>query len=384
MKRDDLLLLFARTHNAEPCSLSVYLNVDQSNAENLNRRFEMRLKEMLAPVPTRGNPEKERFHLAALHIQDYVSACAPKGKGLVLFYDASDGFFWHGETNYPITNQVRWDREFFLLPLINAMDELESYGVVCVDRARSRLLVVAFGQIEEAGTREIDHRKIRHIKTAGTDQTGSSKRIQRKADNEVRAHLRNVCRETEALAETRRVRRLVLAGTPEITAELQAMLPARLAMTVMGAVDIPMNATAAEILTAVDPIARKFERETEVEKVNEIVTAAAKTGKAVVGLGRTLKAVNSNRVWELVYAGGFLSPGYECAKCSALFSTRANRCTYCGSRVQPVGNVIERAVEHTLRKHARVEVVGGTASATLMTAGGIGALLKTRTGTVEA
>lgn len=120
------------------------------------------------------------------------------------------------------------------------------------------------------------------------------------------------------------------------------------------------------------------------EKVNKIVTTAAKNGKAVVGLGRTLKAVNSNRVWELVYAGGFLSPGYECPKCHALFSTRANRCTYCNSRVQPVVNVIERAVEHTLRKQAKVDVVGGTASATLMTAGGIGALLKARTGTLEA
>ena len=108
-----------------------------------------------------------------------------------------------------------------------------------------------------------------------------------------------------------------------------------------------------------------------------------KKGKAVVGLGRTLKAVNSDRVWELIYSGGFLSPGYECPKCSALFSARPTRCSYCSSRLLPVGDVVERAVEHALRKHAKIEVVTGEASATLKTAGGIGAFLKTRTGTLE-
>jgi peptide subunit release factor 1 (eRF1) len=46
--------------------------------------------------------------------------------------------------------------------------------------------------------------------------------------------------------------------------------------------------------------------------------------------------------------------------------------------MHPVVNVVERAVEHVLRKQARVEVVTGEASAALKTAGGIGAFLKAR------
>jgi peptide subunit release factor 1 (eRF1) len=187
----------------------------------------------------------------------------------------------------------------------------------------------------------------------------------------------------EKLAKARKLHRFVLAGKKEITAELRNLLPTRLAWTVIGEADIAATATKTNIFAVVQPIAEKYERETEVEKVEKIVTSAAKNGKAVVGLGRTLRAVNDDRVWELVYSGGFLLPGYECPKCSALFSARRTRCPYCDSRILAVSNVVERAVEHAVRRKAKVEVVTGEASAKLKEAGGIGAFLKTRTGTIE-
>jgi peptide subunit release factor 1 (eRF1) len=383
MNREDVSLLFTRSHNAVPSVLSVYLNVDQSQPENLNRGFATRLKQIASSAVRKvAVPERTRFEAAMHHVQDFVSAYAPAARGLVLFFDAVDGFFWHQELDCPIVNHVRWDRELFLQPLINAIDELEDYGVVLVDRVKSRLLVASLGKIEELPGRTAENKRVRHVKATGSDHAESSKRMQRKADNQIRENLRNVAGDIQAFVKTRKLRRLVLAGTPETTAELRSLLPARVALCLMGTVDISMNARAATVLEQTRPIAEAFEREEEAEKVSNVITWAAKNGKAVVGLGRTLKEVNSDRVWELVYASGETSPGYECPKCAALFSTRANRCTYCNSRVQPVGNVIERAVEHAIRKHAKVEVVTGEASAALQTAGGIGAFLKTRTGSV--
>jgi peptide subunit release factor 1 (eRF1) len=49
-----------------------------------------------------------------------------------------------------------------------------------------------------------------------------------------------------------------------------------------------------------------------------------------------------------------------------------------------VTNVVERAVEHAFRRQAKVEVVTGKASVALKVAGGIGAFLKTRTGSLQA
>jgi hypothetical protein len=70
--------------------------------------------------------------------------------------DADDGFFWRREFAFPVLNQLRWDRELFLQPLANALDQLEGYGVALVDRAKARLFVVAMDEVEEIVHRDLD------------------------------------------------------------------------------------------------------------------------------------------------------------------------------------------------------------------------------------
>jgi peptide subunit release factor 1 (eRF1) len=84
-----------------------------------------------------------------------------------------------------------------------------------------------------------------------------------------------------------------------------------------------------------------------------------------------------------VYSDDFHSAGFECSRCAALFSIEKNSCEYCGAALRPVSDVVERVVDHALRNGAKVKVVTHDASASLDTAGGIGAFLKTRTGTVR-
>jgi peptide subunit release factor 1 (eRF1) len=103
----------------------------------------------------------------------------------------------------------------------------------------------------------------------------------------------------------------------------------------------------------------------------------------VIGLAHTLYALNQRRVWQLVYADAFHAPGYECTKCAALFSTDATSCSFCGSVVRPIEDVVECAVDHAVRRGARIEVIRGEeAESSLMNAGGIGAFLRTRTESV--
>jgi len=181
------------------------------------------------------------------------------------------------------------------------------------------------------------------------------------------------------------VRRIILAGSPEITAELRAVMPKRLASRVIGAMDIASSSTLNEIRDTAAPVAEKFERDTEEALVRDLVTSAEKSGRVVIGLGHTLHAVNQRRVWQLIYAEDFHSPGYECSRCAALFSTATTSCSFCGSTVYTVADVAERAAEHALRKGGRIEVIRGEeAKSSLMNAGGIGAFLRTRTGSLRA
>jgi len=56
---------------------------------------------------------------------------------------------------------------------------------------------------------------------------------------------------------------------------------------------------------------------------------------------------------------------------------------YCGATLRPVTDVVEHAIEHPLRKGAMIQVVTGKASEALINAGGIGALLRAWTATIE-
>jgi peptide chain release factor subunit 1 len=385
MNPSELHELFSRPERLHHAVLSVYLDVDQSRAANLNRGFETRLKDTLASIQStiREPAELDRFARSAHHIKDFVSAYQPSARVLALFFDESDGFFRHIELDETIPGQAWWDHELFLQPLAGALKEFEHYGIVLVDRNNLRLFTVFLGHIEEHVREDFGKHRVRHIKTVGMDHLGSASRVQRMADERIRLNLRHVIKMMDWLVEARKPNRLILAGTPEVTTQVRNLLPKRLALQVMGTFDIDMDAPISDVLAAARPIAEEYERGAELQKVNEVVTTAAKSEKAVVGLGHTLKALNSDRVWELVYSEDFHAPGFECSRCAALFSAERASCQYCGGALQPVGDVVERALDHALRAGAKVDVATGEGSACLDKSGGIGAFLKTRTGTLR-
>jgi peptide subunit release factor 1 (eRF1) len=196
----------------------------------------------------------------------------------------------------------------------------------------------------------------------------------------VRVNLRHITKDVLRVLEQNAVTRIILAGPPEVTAELRTILPKRLRSKVIGEVDVPVVATIGEVQQAVAPVAQAFERDTEEKIVNDLITSAAKSSRAAIGMQRTLDALNEHRIWQLVYASGFHSAGYECSTCSALFSHQAPSCPFCDSALTPVPDIVERAIDHALHSGARVELIQGEkTTSSLMNAGGIGAFFRTRT-----
>jgi peptide subunit release factor 1 (eRF1) len=365
--------------------LSVYLNVNQSDRSNLNRGFETQFENMTAVVQSgiRDAAELTRFRTAQHRLADFLKVYQVAGQTLAMFFDESAEFFWHQELEIPMKNEVRWDRQFFLSPLAAATDDYERYGVVLVNRASVRLFTVFLGQIEEVGHENFDPSKVRHIKTVGADHLGSASQVQRKADQQVRKNLRQAIRDLDSRIVSKRVHRVILAGTPELTAELKGLLPKRLAAMVIDCVNLNADASPKEVLDATLPLTQRYERDTEEQTVKEVVTSAAKSQRAVVGLSAALEKINNARVWKLIYSEDFHSPGFECTKCGLLFSTERPSCLYCDAALLPVDDVVERAVELALRHEAGIEVIRGEAAAILDSAGGIGALVRTRTHVVQ-
>jgi peptide subunit release factor 1 (eRF1) len=375
--------LLSRSTRQSRSILSVYLSIDQSQQGNLNHGFENRFKHMMVQLRSNisDSAELDRFRRAEHHLAKFLPKHDPHGRTLVMFFDDADGFFWYEDVELPMPDGSRWDRELFLKPLAAAADDFALYGVALVGRAHARLFTIFLGGIEEVIQREFDPIKVRHIKTVGTDHWGSASQVQRKADEQVRRNLRQVVNDLDSLVESKNIDRLLLAGTHELTSELQNLLPKRLSIRVIGSLDLDAGSPREDVLDATLALTQNYERESEERIVKEVATSAAKSRNAVTGLANTLSRVNEARVWQLIYSEDFQSPGFECTKCGALFSIEKPACSHCGGTVTRVDDVVERAVERALRSDARIEIVRGEAASTLDNTGGIAAFLKTRTRT---
>jgi peptide subunit release factor 1 (eRF1) len=255
----------------------------------------------------------------------------------------------------------------------------ENYLVALIGAATLRLFAVSNGGVEELVETTFDHHEVRHLKTVGTDHLGQSSNLQSKADENIRRNLRYIVREIDALMQSRGVDRLILAGTPKITSELRNMLPKRLFMKVIGSIQLSTDATIPEVLDSSRKVAEKVELDAERRSAVELVTMAKKGLKAVTGLASTLKAVNDGRVWQLVYAEGVRSSGFECPTCFALYALEGRTCPMCGAKLKKADNVIERAIDRVARKGASIEAAKGEAAEILKDAGGVGAFLRART-----
>jgi peptide subunit release factor 1 (eRF1) len=356
--------------------LSIYLDVDQSKAANLSRGFESAFESRIQLIERRFEEEYEQadFLHCVKDIRKLLSGYEPHTRSLVVFA-SSTGPIWFREVNVEVGTEVHWGAAPYLHPLVEVLDEFETYIVVVADRAHSRVFTVRLGTIEKQA--EIHALgTVRHLKTAGTDHLYSQSHIQRKADGNVLSHFKRVVEVLDHVANLNPVSRLVLTGNAEATSELFRLLPKSFRDRVAGFAVISANAPEKEILDATRALASRAERLQEMEKVERLITSAAKGDKAVVTFPETLNAFNEDRVRELVYAEGFSAAGGICDGCQVMFPSDDVNCEICGMPVKPADDLIENAIGVALADGAAVEQLRGPAAETLRAAGGIGAFLR--------
>jgi peptide chain release factor subunit 1 len=355
--------------------LSVYLDVDQSKAGNLKRRFEASLKEMLRSIET-GLSENQSKHFSAdaERARLFVADLEPRAKGLILFCDESENFFWTREIHAAVRNKARWSDTPYIVPLLEILDEYERYGVVLVDKAHARLFTVFMGEIAEHYD-ALAPASVRRIKSPGTDHLLSEKRFQSKADTHVHWHLKHVAETLDQWVDRYAIDRLLLGGPVEATGELQHLLSKRVRARVVDQLSLPVKASANQVLEETLRVERQVERQMEKQVVEQLIAGEAHH-PSTLGLDATLRALAEERIWRLVYADGFSPRGGQCVNCAMLYAGVGGSCDYCGAAIKPVDDLLERMVERAVEQDGKVEEVFDEAAVRLQQAGGIAAVLR--------
>jgi peptide chain release factor subunit 1 len=357
-KQIDELLSRPRPHHP---LLSVYLNTDRADGNNLNRKFEAALKSILNSLE-RGlsSDEMKIFAANANQISDFVNNYTSNARTLVFFSNASEGFFRSYELQVALKNKASWSFTPYVKPLIEALDQNERYAVALVDKSKARLFQVFLGELEEEQDL-VAPAEVRHIKLTGTDHPESQNTIQRKSDRHALWHLKHVSEVLDDLYRKRNFRRLILAGTEEVTREFEGLLPKALQSLIVARLSLSIHAATKDILDIALKVEKEIERKDEAREVEDLITMALKRGQAVLGVESVLDALSKRQIEKLVYVNSKSKQGAECAECKTLFTEIPNACPYCQGKIEKVDDLLEIIVEQVLMSGGKIEeIIPGT------------------------
>jgi len=353
-------------------TLTVYLDVDQTNAANRKRQFETHLKDMLRQLRA-ANADDADLAATCADLEEIAVRTEPTGKTLVLSRHRRLGITFRKLIRIALPSGAYWTNGAFLRPLIEALDEHERFGIVLVDQKRARLLTVFLGDIEEH--KDLISAVPPRPDAPTSDRLRSQPRMERHHDESVSTHVRLVASEIARLMEQLEVDRLIIGGNLGVAAELARALPKRLRGRLVEVLPIPVTATPEEILGRASEVQRRLERAEELEVVRGLLKEVRKGGRAVAGLSATLDAINEGRVWKFVYLQGIAFEGGVCENCNMLFDPADERCAVCGNAVAREPHLVDRMARTVMERGGHVEMVDGPAAEALRQVAEVAALL---------
>jgi len=341
--------------------LSLYLNVDPSRRSK--DKYMLWLRNHLKDVSDQADPaDIERVERYFGFEYDW------QGKSVASFACTEDGL-WQA---FPLAVSME-DGIFVgdlphIKPLTDLMDRYEPYGVALVDREGARFFQITMGQIVDMdGT--LGEETKRH-KQGGW----AAQKLQRYEDIQAGHNLRSAANVAIDFFQQGQNRRIILAGTDETVSQFHSLLPRAWQDKVAGTLPMDMNASETEVLSKSWAIIDKAHTEEHAALVERIITSAAKSEGAAVGLSATLSALQEDRAHALVIAEGFSASGYRCTQCGNVAAVQESVCPYCGGELVYVDDAVEYAVKRMLELGGQVESVRDNPA--LVEAGSIGVLLR--------
>ncbi len=353
-------------------TLTMYLDIDQTNAANRKRQFETRLKDLLRQLRAEHAGDEELAATCA-DVEESIKGVEPSGKTLVMARHRNLGVTFRHLLRISLPPGVFWRNGAFLRPLLEALDEHERFGVVLVDAKRARLLTIVLGEIEEH--RDLIAAAPVPAPSPASDKILSKPRAERRQTEDLAAHARTVASEMSRLLDQLEVDRLIIGGAVEAAAELSRALPKRLRGRLVEVLPIPLTASLDEILARTTEVQARLERAAELETVRDLLKEVRKGGRGVAGLPATLAAINQGRVWKLVYRQGLVLDGGYCNSCNALAPATDAQCPLCRGPLERERRMVDRMSNLVLEHGGHVEVIDGPAAEALTQVSDVAAIL---------
>jgi peptide subunit release factor 1 (eRF1) len=365
---DDIPALLARLEHlpaTHPGMVSVYLNTRWSD-EHQRDRTRVFLTRELRRAREAGAAELEDLDWIEREGDRLVQQTAvPEADGVALFACRALGLREAIPVRVPFHERFVVAERPDLGALAELLDEHASAMIVVVDGESARLLPLHPGGpgAEVALERDVPGRH----KRGGWAQLAQS-RYARHIETHRDQHYEAVAEAVTQIVDTQGIPRILLAGHEDQLTTFQRRLPERLQRLVVGQIPATRWEPTSAILRRAAERLDLQEHSDEVVEVDDVLTEAAKGGRAVAGPG-TLEAARRGAIHRLYILADLRRPGRACERCGALQEAGA-ACWLCGGvtrdvelaaavveRVQTTGGSVE-----TIRTHAGLTAAGGFAA----------------------
>jgi peptide subunit release factor 1 (eRF1) len=365
---DDVAARFARLERlpaAHPGVVSVYLNTSWSD-EHQRDRTRVFLTRELARAREAGGAEPDDLDWIEREGDMLVEQTAvPEAAGVAMFACRALGLREVIPVRVPFQERFVVADRPDLGALGELLDEHASAMIVVVDGESARLLPLHPGG---AGTEVALERDVpgRHAR-GGWAQLAQS-RYARHIETHRDQHFEAVADAVTQIVDTQGIRRILLAGHENELAAFRDRLPERLRRLAVGQIHATRWEPSSAILRRAAERLDLQEHSDEVVDVDDVLTEAAKGGRAVAGPG-TLEAARRGAIHRLYILADLRRPGRACERCGALQEAGA-ACWLCGGatrdielaaavvdRVQTTGGSVE-----TVPVHAGLAAAGGLAA----------------------
>ena len=329
---------------------SAYVSVNAAIPENQERAYLVRLRDAMNDE---GVPERLQEQ-----VREFVEAETHPGARTLAIFAAEDGLFEVYRLQVDLPESFRWG-DPYAAPLMLVMDEYEPYGAVVLDAERFRYFVVSplaspedGEEVKANGFREVDvHPNMPYPRGGGsTDMDPAG----RKQDSNIHRFYKELGELTRDLTFREGVRRLILAGPKERTAEFRGVLPNELKDRVVAEEHVDLGAPEGELLDRLEEVRERAEYERERELLDEI------REHGISGLDETIAALQEeNRIYHLAVLWELEGEIRWCDNDQlAIRDMTAEECPFCGqkTRVRPLTDVL---VDLAAARGARLDFMLG-------------------------
>jgi len=341
--------------------VSVYLGL--APGPDQLRTIPARLKALVAPlrdVADGGEFGGERARRLRTDIDTVLelgdTVTGDLGRGTALFVSSGAGLREHVSLPVGVRDRAVADTTPYLGPLEAMLEHFRTYCAVVLDRRVAsiyRFRMDALESWEEIGAEEV--RKDNYGGFAGYDE----QRTRARAETVARRFFQDVAERLSVLHRAGEFDLLAIGGNQVNVDGLVAEVPPPLRAALGGTFVVdPGTATQAEIREHCGTVAAAFDRETDERLVAEVLEEAGPGGRAVLGTGRVLDAVNQGAVDRLLVAEVEAEPGVRCTTCAWL-ARKGSLCPACGEATMPVFDLTDAIAETTRARAGSVRYLIG-------------------------